>query len=233
MLRVLVALLLLANLAFYAWTQGWLDGVVSVRSIGDREPERLARQVRPETVRILPAGAASAPSAAASAPSPAASATPATLACLEAGPFSDADMAAAQATAQLALPSGSWVTLRIDRPGAWIVYLGKYANRAVMRNKEDELNRRQLPYEEVRDNPALEPGLSLGRFDQRAGATQAVDRFAQQGLRGARVVELTAASSSQWLRVEKAEPSLATTLAAMKADALGKGFVPCAKAPAN
>ncbi|MBC8055262.1 MAG: hypothetical protein H7Y61_01650, partial [Rhizobiales bacterium] len=60
MLRALILALLLANLAFFAWTQGWLDAVVSLRPIGDREPERLLRQVRPEVVRILPAGAASA-----------------------------------------------------------------------------------------------------------------------------------------------------------------------------
>ena len=46
MLRALIAALLLANLAFFAWTQGWLDSVVGVRSIGDREPERLLRQDR-------------------------------------------------------------------------------------------------------------------------------------------------------------------------------------------
>ena len=39
-------LLLLANLGFFAWTQGWLDSVVSARARGDREPERLARELR-------------------------------------------------------------------------------------------------------------------------------------------------------------------------------------------
>ena len=52
-LRVLALLLLLANLGFYAWTQGWLDGVVGLRAIGDREPERLARQFQPQVIRIL------------------------------------------------------------------------------------------------------------------------------------------------------------------------------------
>ena len=123
--------------------------------------------------------------------------------------------------------------MRIDRPGAWIVYLGTYANRAALRSKEDELKRRQLSYEEVRDNPVLEPGLSLGRFDQRASATQAVDRLAQQGVRGARVVELTATSSTQWLRVDRADPALAATLLTMKSETFGRTFVPCAKAPGN
>ena len=216
MLRALVVVLLLANLTFFAWTQGWLDAVVGARAIGDREPERLLRQVRPETVRILPAN-----EVAAGAP-----------ACLEAGPFSDADLAAAQAAAQAALPNGSWVTVKTDQPGSWIVYLGKYANREAMGKKEDELKRRNLPYEETLD-PALAPGLSLGRFDDRAAATRALDQFAQQGIRAARVAELVAASGSHVLRVEKADVALAAQLGTLKADALGTGFAACAKAPGN
>ena len=81
MLRGLVLALLVANLAFFGWTQGWLDNIIGVRAIGDREPERLARQVRPDAVVILTPGAAAA----------AASAAEARLACLEAGPFTLAE----------------------------------------------------------------------------------------------------------------------------------------------
>ena len=35
MLRGLVLLLLVANLGFFAWTQGWLDGVVGMRPGGE------------------------------------------------------------------------------------------------------------------------------------------------------------------------------------------------------
>src|SRR5206468_6335808 len=65
MLRWLVALLLLANVAFYVWSQGWLDDVVGVRARGDREPERLTRQFHPEVIKILtPQAVAAAASAA-------------------------------------------------------------------------------------------------------------------------------------------------------------------------
>ncbi len=70
MLKWLVMLLLAANLAFFAWTQGVLDSVVGVRAMGDREPGRLAQQVKPESVVVLTpkdvAAAASAASAASS-----------------------------------------------------------------------------------------------------------------------------------------------------------------------
>ena len=227
MLRALVLALLLANVAFYAWTQGWLDAVVGVRASGDREPERLARQLRPETVRVLPPDAAGA-SAPGTAGGPDGSAGPDALACLEAGPFSAAELAAAQAAAQAALPAGRWATVPADRPGAWIVYMGPYPTRDALTKKEDELKRRALPYDELRDNPTLAPGLALGRYDQRASADAALQRLVQQGVRSARVVELAAASSGQWLRVDHADAALAARLVALKDAAFGKGFAACA-----
>jgi len=216
MLRALILALLLANLAFFAWTQGWLDSFVGVRSIGDREPERLQRQVRPELINILPAGAAS-------------EAAPVTLACFEAGPFSDAEIGAAQAAAQSALPAGSWVAVNTEQPGTWLVYMGRYANREALTKKEDELKRRKAPYEEISAPPALAPGLSLGRFEQRAAAATALEQFTQQGIRTARVVELVPASNRHVLRAEKVDTALAAQLVALKADALGKGFAQCSK----
>jgi hypothetical protein len=222
MLRGLVILLLLANFAFFAWTQGWLDTVVGTRAIGDREPERMARQVRPELVRILPAGSGSDATPAAAA-----------LACLEAGPISEANLAAAQAAAQAALPSGSWSVARTEQPGTWIIYLGRFANAEALSKKVDEIKRRKLPYEEVRGNAALEPGLSIGRFEDRAAADKALEQFAQQGVRTARVVELNPAATRIWLRIEKADAALASKVSAMKADAFGSAFVACTKAPGN
>lgn len=228
MLRALIGLLLAANLGYFAWTQGWLDGVVGWRSIGDREPERLQRQVRPEAIRLLQnPGAAASP-----APSTAVSgATPPS--CFEAGPFTDAEVAAAQAAAQVALPSGSWTTQRTERAASWAVYMGRYAEREAMTKKEDELKRRNLPYEELSDVPALAPGLVLGRFDARPAAAQALDRLTQQGVRTARVVELAPAAGRSVLRVANADAALAARLTAIRVDALGRGFAPCERVPGN
>ena len=224
MLRALVLLLVLANAAFYAWTQGWLDDAVGVRAIGDREPERIARQVHPELIRILP------PDAVASSAS-AAQAGVGTLACLEAGPFTDAEFAAAEAALQAAAPqlaSSRWA--RIETSGAWIVYMGRYASREALAKKEEELRRRDVPFEELRDTPALEPGLALGRFNQRAQADAALARLVQQDIHTARVTQLAPAASTFMLRVASADTALATRLSALKSGALGRGFAACAKA---
>jgi len=219
-LRALVLALLLTNLAFYAWTEGWLDSVIGARPTGDREPERLARQVHPDSVRIL------SPSEAVDVPAPIAPA------CLEAGPFADAELNAVQSVAKAALPAGSWESVNTDVPGVWIVYMGKYPAPDLLTKKEDELNRRSVQFEELLDHPTLAPGLSLGKFDDRTRANKALDDLAQQGIHTARVVELTPPSTIHLLRVEKADPALATRLASLTFNS-GKGFVACANAPAR
>jgi len=217
--------LALANLGFYVWTQGWIDNVVGVRARGDREPERLLRQVRPELVVILPASSASAPPAA-----------PAPLACLEAGPFNLAEVPGAETALRAAtppLPEGRWTRVTIDKPGSWIIYMGKYAGLEAMSRKEEELKRRNVPYEEINSPAALDPGLSLGQFDDRAIAVKALADFTRQGIHTARVVELTAPVSVNMLRVDQADAALAGQLGALKANALGKGFAPCVPVAVN
>ena len=53
MLKGLVLLLVAANLAFFAWTQGWLAPMLKPPMSSEREPERMSQQLRPETVRLL------------------------------------------------------------------------------------------------------------------------------------------------------------------------------------
>lgn len=224
MLRALVLALLLVNLVFFSWTQGWLDDVVGVRARGDREPERLARQVRPEAVLIL------SPSAAADA----ASAAEARLACLEAGPFGNAEVGQAEAALAGVLPAGTWSRVAADQPGSWAVYMGRFASTEAQLKKEDELKRLRVSFEELKPAaglPAeLTPGLSLGRFSAREAAEAALVEFSRNGVRSARVVELQKPATVQLLRVAKAEPTLAARLTGLKPELLGKPFLPCASA---
>jgi hypothetical protein len=89
--------------------------------------------------------------------------------------------------------------------------------------KEGELKRLRLEFEPVRTPAALDLGLSLGRYDERAEAERALAVLTQRGVRTARVVEISAPSASVVLRVDRADPGLAA-----RVDGLGKGFAPCA-----
>lgn len=211
--------LALANVVFWAWTQGWLDPFAGVPARGDREPERLARQVRPEAIVILPPGG------------PASAALAAAPVCLEAGPFDAAGRAAAEAVltaAQPPFPAGTWADVSTTTAGSWLVYMGRFADREALDRKIAELKRyRALDFQEVSQPPELAPGLSLGQYGERAAADAALERLVARGIRTARVVESEPPVTTHRLRVDAAGAELAARLTGLQADALGAGFGPC------
>jgi len=251
MLKWLVIALLAANVAFFAWTQGWLDGVVGVRALGDREPGRLAQQVRPDSVVILTptavAAAASAASAAGSAASSAASsATPAASgavvgsACLEAGPFSSLELTSAEAALSNLMSASAWTRVAVDVPGSWVVYMGPYPSTELRSKKKAELRRRGLEFEVLKLplelnaeqrkilSAQLIPGLSLGRFASLNAADAALADLSVSGVQSARVVEVLKPYAAQSLQVAQAEPALAVRLAGLTGKAaLSKPFAAC------
>lgn len=66
-MRALVALLVFANLLYFALARDWLAPALTLSSAREREPQRLAAQLDPQSVRLVSPQAASAAIAAASA----------------------------------------------------------------------------------------------------------------------------------------------------------------------
>jgi hypothetical protein len=212
MLRFFVLLLLLANAVFFAWTQGALDQVLGVRSIGDREPERLAQQVRPAD--LLLASAASA-------------APPAAVQCLEAGPFSPAQIAAvalAAANAQAGLP---WSRRSVELPAVWALVMGPYPNRAVVDKKIEELKRTRVTFEELTAPTNFELALSLGRYETQQTANAALAALSNRGIKTARVAQLSAASSQIYLRTETSDAAALSALRNLSGEPWGAGWANC------
>jgi len=99
MLRALLLAVLVANLLFFGFTQGWFDGLFGLQSRGDREPERIANQVRPASIVLMPM----------------ASAPPGTSgSCLESAPVAATEAGSAEAALKAALPPGSWTDQRSE-----------------------------------------------------------------------------------------------------------------------
>jgi hypothetical protein len=115
MLRALVVLLLLANLAYWAWSRGlapagWLPPPPSADA--EREPQRRSAELRPSSIELLSPGNRQAAPA---------------IACLQAGPFSDTAWGAAWAAADRAgLLADGWMRVAtlgaVDDPtaAAWL-----------------------------------------------------------------------------------------------------------------
>lgn len=257
MLRTLVVLLLLSNLAFFGWMHGWLTPIVGIDPAGEREPQRLKAQVQPQTIRVLGQAPAAAepPAVAAPAEPPAANATaaasipgdpaasavlalntaaaatpdiPQGVVCLEAGPFTAADVPRLEAALREALPTGTWTLDARERPTQWLAYLGRFNDRESLRARADELRDQNVRFEELRGAPELEPGISLGRFDREADAREELRRLTLRGVRGGRVVSLApSAPASYRLRIEQADGLLMAMTLRLKDKLLGKSLGLC------
>jgi hypothetical protein len=217
--RVLLVLLLLANALFFAWTRGWLAPGFAPPHAGEREPERLAAQIRPEAVVVLPGTAGSAAISAARA---------AALACMEAGPLLDADVAAAEAALAAAqLPEGSWQREAAAVPPLWLVFAGRAADPASLRTRAEDLKKLNLEFEII-DAPAdLANGFVLSRHVGKPEADAALAVAAAAGLRGGRVLQLPVPVPQFFLRAQRVDSDQQDKLKALPPEHLAGGFRVC------
>ncbi|NMM78407.1 sporulation protein [Acidovorax sp. SRB_14] len=228
MLRALVLILLLANAGYFAWAQG-LMGAWGWAPAQTSEPQRLAQQIAPEALRIVPPKAdapAPAPASDPAGEAPLASAAPAERgACLQAGGL-DAAEAQAWRSAAAALPPDSWNLERSTTAGRWMVYMGRFADAEALAKKRTELRARGVAFDRP-GNAALEPGLSLGRFASEDAAQRALATLAAQGVRSARVVVERAEAESFTLRLPLVDAALRAQLEALRPALADKPLRPC------
>lgn len=217
MLRLLVLVLLLANGAYFAWSQGLLRSW-GLAPLQQSEPQRLGQQIRPEALHVLSAEEVRRIESAATA-------TVRPPECLQAGLFDEAQ------TAQLrplldALPQGSWTLETGVEPARWIVYMGKYLTVENVNKKKAELRQLGISFESLA-NPALEPGLSLGGFASQAAATDRLAALSRSGVRTAKVVQERAEVRGMLLRLAAVDDALRHRLEELKPALGGKPLRVC------
>lgn len=224
MLRLLV--LLLANTGYFAWTHGLLANY-GFDPVAQSEPQRLTQQIRPEAMRLIPAGEArqldNGPPAARAA---LAVVSAATTQCLQVGLFTDSQTSALRPRLESSLPAGSWSLENTVEPGRWIVYMGKYANEDALAKKRNELRQLGLSVEPL-ISPALGPGLSLGHFSAQIDAERELAKVAQRGVRTASVVLEQPEARGQLLKLPAVDASLKAQLEALKPQLEGKALQVC------
>lgn len=168
-MRVILILLLLANLALFALTR--LDTVAA------GEPQRLNEQVQPDKIRLLSAQQVAALNPART--------TALADVCVEWGPLNEAERT--RALADVApLNLGAALSQRRVEAEAYLVTMNGFANRAAAEKRAAELRARG-----VADVAVVERNggttLSLGVFRTEQAANGRADALAQAGLAGARV----------------------------------------------
>jgi hypothetical protein len=214
MLRILVLVLLLANAAYFAWSQNLL-GAIGLAPAQQSEPQRVAQQVKPEAVRIVAGDEARRIEV--SLPKP--------PECLQAGLFTDAE-AETLKTALDTWPGGSWSVEAATEPPRWIVYMGKYTEPAALEKKKSELRTINVSFEPL-NNPALEPGLSLGGYPTEAAAKQQLEALVQKGVRTAKVVQEKPETKGQLLKFTAVDDALRPKLDDLKSALNGKALKAC------
>ena len=215
LLRWLVLILLLVNALFFGWTQGWLDDIVGLKARGDREPERMARQVHPEMITLLKPQDLQALQA---------------KTCVEFGPVdSEAALLAAQAALLHAgIAASEMQAQQQNLPGVWAVVTMPLAPEMLAR-KEETFRRLNLGFETL---PAGElKFLLLSRHDSEKAAALALEAFEKRALKGLLVSSLQPPMKRHSLVLAQVEAGQAQGLRGLKDEALRAGFKSCATPP--
>ncbi len=220
MLRSLVLALVLLNGVYWAWSQGLLQEVGFAPS-EQGEPQRLAKQINPQAVSILkPEQFKQIEEQAKAAADP--------KECLQAGPLDTVQSASVRKVLESAWPAGSWELQTLNLPQRWIIYMGKYENTDLLLKKRAEIAAMNLRMEPL-NNPALEPGLSLGGFATQALADEALLQLNKRGIRTAHVVQELQGGVAFDLRLPAVSEALRAKLGDVKTALAGKLLKPCAQ----
>ncbi len=218
MLRLLALLLILANGVYFAWSEGMLRDY-GFAPVQQREPHRLAQQVRPDAIRVL---------------------TPAEFKrveaqvhaevvpkeCLTAGPFDDAQAASLRRALESTLAAGSWQIESVAVAARWIVYMGKFANAEALAKKQGELTAMKLVPQAL-TNPDLEIGLSLGGFATQSEATAELNKLSLRGIRTAKVLLERQEGKQSQLKLPAVTPEMKAQLVDFKPSLTGKPLHSC------
>ncbi len=170
-MRIVVLLLIAANLAFYAFTR--LDGM------GGRDGGRSGTDVAPDKIRILT-------------PQQVAALGPAKIAaladvCAEWGPFSDADRARALADLDSLQLGRLLAQRRIDVDSAYWVSVGPFASRAAADKRVGELRSQGISDMSAVDTGRGQYAVSLGIFRTEQAARARIDALSRQGVDNAKL----------------------------------------------
>jgi hypothetical protein len=215
-MRILFLLLVLANLAVYAWWR-----YISPADAG-LDPLPLARQIQPEKLNIVSsaeltrqaakkaAPASPAPQAVA-APTPAAGSTAA--ACLEWGSFTLTDAPRAEKALEPLGLGGRVAQRRTEETAGWWVFMPPQGSRQAALKKAAEL--KNLGVEEffvVGEEGPFRWALSLGVFRNEDAAQARLASLRVQGVRSARVGPRETIVPKVWLQVKSVDAPLQARL---------------------
>lgn len=219
-MRTIFLLLLLANLAFFAWARYYVEPDAGT------DPQPLARQIDPQKLPIVPPAPARGTAAGAR---PAATAPAAASAgCVEWGRFTQTGLPAARKLlAPLAL--GARLSERqVEETANWWVYIPPQDNRQGAQRKGAELKALGVDdFFVLQDQGSDQWSISLGAFRSEAAAQARLAQLKGKGVRSAQVGARVSLIPKVWLRVRDADAALRARLRAVAQSIQGSELRDC------
>ena len=204
-MRVAFLLLVLANVALYAWLR--------YGTPESAEPAPQSRQIAPERLKIVSPGSLPPVSVAPKpTPAPVAVSTPAS-ACVEWGSFTVGDVSRAEQALEPLGLGARVAQRRTEEHAGWWVFIPPQGNRQRALSKAAEL--KQLGVEEyfiVQEEGAMRWALSLGVFRTEEAAQARLTSLRDLGVRTARIGTRDATVPKVWLQVKSVDAPLQARL---------------------
>jgi hypothetical protein len=194
--RALFLLLVLANVAFFAWSRY----VAPPEAAADPVP--LGREIEPQKLKVI-APSELPPMVARPAPAPI------VLKCIEWGGFTLADASNAQAALEPLQLGARLAQRRSDESAGWWVFIPPQASRPAAQKKAAELKALAVEdYFVVQDEGPYRWALSLGVFRSEEAAQARLAALRAQGVRSAQVGARETTVSRVWLQVKAVDAGL-------------------------
>lgn len=209
LLRLAVLLAVFANLVFYAWNRGYPGDT------GDgREPRRLAAQMAPEKLRLVPAAELKALEGPPAAPL---TTNGSREACRLVTGLKAADGERLRAAWQARLPEFHFKLIPIDTAPLYQITINGLPSRAAAEAKLAEVRALGIKSEVSHVNPA--PGrytLIFATFRNEAGAREYLADLAHRGVKSARIVTHHPSPQESWIEARGAEAGLVRLVELLK-----------------
>jgi hypothetical protein len=194
--RALFLLLVLANVAFFAWSRY----VAPPEAAADPVP--LGREIEPQKLKVI-APSELPPMVARPAPAPI------VLKCIEWGGFTLADASNAQAALEPLQLGARLAQRRSDESAGWWVFIAPQGSRPAAQKKAAELKALAVEdYFVVQDEGPYRWALSLGVFRSEEAAQARLAALRAQGVRSAQVGARETTVSRVWLQVKAVDAGL-------------------------
>ena len=215
-MKLLVVLLVLANIAFYAW--GHLE------RMNESESNRLNRQLAPERIKLL-----TPQQVAALGP---AKASQLANVCLEWGGFTDQEKGAVLAALEPLHLGRQMSQRRVESSSAYWVYLPPLASKAAAERRVAELRTLGLRDFFILNDGALRNAISLGVFKSEDAANKFLETISAQGVENAKSGARAQTVQQTIIVLRDPQPAQTQQIQALKAEFAGSEVQigPCDKA---